>query len=577
MDEEIRSVPEYRGRIKPEFIAKATAAYEKYKADKEVLRQRVCDNARWYKANYWRVINPGTNEPQPATAYIFNAIEHKYADAVDNYPVPNLLEREPSDADTAKTLSKIIPVQLDICGFKQVYKDNWRRKLKYGTAVYGVFYNPARSDIDIQAVDLLNVYCDMYVKDVQSSGFLFITSILDNDILKEDYPKYAALFHGNAQVHTYDAGTQEVTDRTEVVDCYYKKRVGGKMTVHMIKLVDGHVIEATEDIEGYEDGLYEHGLYPVVFDVMYPDETSPFGFGVIDVVKNPQIYIDKLDAIISKNAMIAGKLRFMVKDNGGINENELKDLSQDIIHVAGGVSEDNIRQLQGATLDSFIVNHRQNKINELKEVIGNRDFQQGGTTGGVTAASAISVLQQAGEKLSRAMIDDSYDAYKNIIMMVIELVREFYTEERVFRITNEEGRAEYPSFSAGALRKPIERVDALGFPIEPEYRNVQFDIAIMPQKQNPFSKEANNQTLTTLWQMGFFNPQNIDMSLIVLQALQFDGKDKLVGDLQEYSQRQQQQQMQQAQQARAAQSQPSGGAVRDLGNGMSEIDLNMLG
>ena len=298
---------------------------------------------------------------------------------------------------------------------------------------------------------------------------------------------------------------------------------------------------------------------------MKPEETRPFGFGVVDVVKNPQTYIDKLDAIISKNALIAGKVRFMVKDNGGLNENELKDLSQDIIHVAGGVNEDNIRQLQASTLDAFIVNHRQNKINELKEVIGNRDFQQGGTAGGVTAASAISVLQQAGEKLSRSMIDDSYDAYKKIIVMVIELIREFYTEERIFRITNEKGQPEYQSFSAGQIRQPIERFDALGLPIEPKYRDVLFDIAVVPQKQNPFSKEANNQTITALWQMGLFNPQNLDMTLIVLQALQFDGKDKLVADLQEYSQRMQQTQAQQAQMQQ--------GAVRDLGNGMSEVDL----
>lgn len=568
-DVEYKAVPEYRGNIAPAFIARAKAAYEKYKADKAALVRRVCDDARWYKANYWRTVNPGTNEPQPATAYIFNAIEHKYADAVDNYPVPNLLEREESDAKTAKTLSKVIPVQLDMCGFKSVYKDNWRRKLKYGTAVYGVFYNPARGDIDIQAVDLLNIYCDMYVKDVQSSGFLFITSILDNDLLREDYPEYAALFHGNATVNTYDSNTREIDDRTEVVDCYYKKRVGGKMAVHMMKLAGGHVIEATEDIEGYENGLYEHGLYPVVFDVMYPEETSPFGFGVVDVVKNPQTYIDKLDAIISKNALIAGKVRFMVKDNGGLNENELKDLSQDIIHVAGGVNEDNIRQLQASTLDAFIVNHRQNKINELKEVIGNRDFQQGGTSGGVTAASAISVLQQAGEKLSRSMIDDSYDAYKKIIVMVIELIREFYTEERIFRITNEKGQPEYQPFSAGQIRQPIEQFDALGLPIEPKYRDVLFDIAVVPQKQNPFSKEANNQTITALWQMGMFNPQNLDMALIVLQALQFDGKDKLVADLQEYSQRMQQTQAQQAQMQQ--------GAVRDLGNGFSEVDLSQIG
>ena len=41
----------------------------------------------------------------------------------------------------------------------------------------------------------------------------------------------------------------------------------------------------------------------------------------------------------------------------------------------------------------------QGKIEELKETSGNRDFSQGSTASGVTAASAIAALQEAGSKL----------------------------------------------------------------------------------------------------------------------------------------------------------------------------------
>ena len=66
--------------------------------------------------------------------------------------------------------------------------------------------------------------------------------------------------------------------------------------------------------------------------------------------------------------MISGKTRFMIKDNGGMNEYELTDLTKDVIHVAGSVGEENIRELQAKPLHSFIIQHRQNKIDELKEV-----------------------------------------------------------------------------------------------------------------------------------------------------------------------------------------------------------------
>ena len=194
---------------------------------------------------------------------------------------------------------------------------------------------------------------------------------------------YADKFCGDTalEAQTYDdmegASPDDVLkDKSLIIDCYYKKQRGNRQTVELIK-------------------------FPFVMDVLYPDEDSPVGFGLVDIIKNPQMYIDKMDAIISKNAMISGKTRFMIKDNGGLNEYELTDLSKDIIHVAGSVSDENIRELQAKPLHGFIIQHRRNKIDELKEISGNLEFQQGNVTGGVTAYSAIVALQQAGEKLSR--------------------------------------------------------------------------------------------------------------------------------------------------------------------------------
>lgn len=552
MDNEREIVP-YHGKLDAGFIAKARRMYDKYKADKEALHKRIIQNNIWYKAQYGKMLNPVTNQTEPATGFIFSAIENKYADAIDNFPVPNLLEREPSDTQTAKILSKIIPVQLDMSDFKKAYKDNWRRKLKHGTAVYGVFYNEDKDDIDIRAIELMNIYCDMHVRDVQESQFLFIVNAVENDILRETYPEFKPLFTGDADIQSY-SGTHRVEDRTEIIDCYYKKTDG---TLHMFKFAGTTVIDATEDMEGYENGLYEHGMYPVIFDVLYPEEDCPFGFGIVDAIRNPQQYIDRLDGIIIKNAMLSGHQRYLIKDHGSINEEEFKDYSSDIIHVTGSIDDTHIRSLQANSLPHQVLEHRLEKINELKEVIGNRDIQQGGTQNGVTAASGITAMQQAGQKLSRAIIDDSFDAYKAIVIMVIDLMREFYTEERIYRVTNEIGRTDFAAFNNSLLMKQVETRDALGFITDVEYKRTEFDIDVIPQRENPFSKESNNQTILSLWQGGFFNPQNFEVSIIALQCMNFDGRDKLIGQIQELMQRQQQQQamMQQAQQAMMQQSQ----------------------
>lgn len=522
---------EYKGKIKKEFIDKALNCLSRYKSDKEDLKKRVIYNTKWYKANYSRIVDKD-NQTKPASSYIFSAIENKYADAVDNYPAPNITEREPSDEEAAQLLTKILPTEFDIAGFKRVYKDNARRKLRHGTSIFGIFYNAEKNGLEITAVDILNIYCDMHIKNVQDSQFLFITSCIDNEILKEDYPKCAEFFDGDAAIESY-SGSYTLEGRTEITDCYYKKPDG---TLHMMKLVGDVVIEATEDIKGYETGLYAHGQYPVVFDVMYPEDDCPFGFGVIDVVQNIQEYIDRLDGAIIKNALLQSQSRYIVKENSGIKISELLDITKDVITATGDISDNAVRALTYEPISEYTLTHRDTKISELKEIIGNRDFQQGGTSGGVTAASAITVLQSAGEKLSRAMCDDSYDSYKQVVIQAIELIREFYDEEKVYRIVNENGTKEYKNFSNKQLLRYEGGFDALGLPIDDEYKRVEFDIEIIPQRENPFSKESNNQTMMTLWNSGVLIADNVKSgaSSIILQAMNFDGKEKILSLIEGY-------------------------------------------
>ncbi len=511
----------YTGNIKPEFFSLMTEEFRRYREHKKLFDRRIIENNRWFKSRYQ---GDQTGEmPAPTTPYLFNAIANKHADAMDNYPSPNVLERKEENRELAETFTRILPIQLDLCNFRRTYSRAWWYKLKNGAACYGVFFNPrlrsGMGEIDIRKIDLLNLFWEPGVTDIQESRFLFLTALCDAEELKDQYPHIREWISGesNLEIQTYDdmqnTSGQDIThNKVLVVDCYYKKQRGEKQTLELIKFCGNQILDASED-RG-DSGIYAHGKYPFVLDVMYPDEDSPVGFGLVDIVKSPQLYIDRLDALISRNALISGKTRFMVKDNGGLNEYELSDLSKDIIHVAGSVGDENIRELQARPLHSFIIQHRQNKIEELKEVAGNRDFQQGQTAGGVTAYSAIVALQQAGEKLSRDMIAEGYNAYKEVILLCIELMRQFYDSPRSYRVENSDGKSSYIQFSNDALGKGD--------------RCVELDVAVSAEKNNPYSRLAQNQTLTELWKLGVFQPQMADAAALLIEGMHLDGKEKLL-------------------------------------------------
>ena len=514
-------------------VAQAAQLLQRYKAGKTALDRRLVDNELWFRMGHWKnyrnPMMPG--KPQPSSGWLFNSIANKHADAMDNYPEPNVLPRAADDEQTARALSSVLPVVLEQADYEQVYSDSWWRKLKQGTGVTGIFWDPEKhggvGDIAVRSVNLLMLYWEPGVEDIQSSPDFFSLSLEDTAQLTARYPQLAGHSAGVVDVPRYlhedspDAGTKSV-----VVDWYYKRPdQTGRMVLHYCKFCNGVVLYATQnDPRWAQRGLYDHGQYPFVFDPLFVEEDSPAGFGYIDVMKDCQTAIDKMNHAMDENVLLAAKQRYVLSDTAGVNEEELADLSRDIVHVAGRLNEDSFRPLQTAGLQGNSLSYRNSRIEELKEISGNRDMTQGGTTGGVTAASAIAALQEAGSKLSRDMLKSAYRAFAKQCYLIIELMRQFYDEQRVFRIVGQSGETQFLPFSAQALRP--QPVDAVGG-VELGSREPIFDIVVSAAKKSTFSRLSQNETAKECYQLGFFDPRNADAALAALEMMDFEGIEKV--------------------------------------------------
>ena len=527
---------EYESRTLPvgeAEVAQAAQTLQRYKAGKAALDRRLVDNELWFRMGHWKNYrNPMmTGKPQPSSGWLFNSIANKHADAMDNYPEPMVLPRAADDQETAQTLSSVLPVVLEQADYEQVYSDSWWRKLKQGTGVTGIFWDPEKrggaGDIAIRSVNLLMLYWEPGVEDIQSSPDFFSLSMEDTARLTAQYPQLEGHTAGVLDVPRYiheeglDTGTKSV-----VVDWYYKRPdQNGRMVLHYCKFCNGVVLYATQnDPRWAQRGLYDHGQYPFVFDPLFVEEDSPAGFGYIDVMKDCQTAIDKMNHAMDENVLLAAKQRYVLSDTAGVNEEELADLGRDIVHVAGRLNEDSFRPLQTAGLQGNSLSYRNSRIDELKEISGNRDMTQGGTTGGVTAASAIAALQEAGSKLSRDMLKSAYRAFAKECYLILELMRQFYDEQRVFRIVGAGGETEFLPFSAQSLR-PQPRQAVCG--VELGSREPIFDIVVNAAKKSTFSRLSQNETAKECYQLGFFDPRNADAALAALEMMDFEGIEKV--------------------------------------------------
>lgn len=539
-------------------IKNAREILQKYKSGRQHLEDRIVKNELWWKKRHWQLLRNKDNadDPKPASGWLFNTIISKHADFMDNFPDSDILPREPGDVEEATRLSSIIPVVMDQVGYRNVFSDEVWYKLKHGTGVFGVYWDSTAlnglGDISIKNVDLLSIFWEPGITDIQKSRNVFTVELVDNDVLVEQYPEVKDKLKGVGasnvrKQYIYDDKV-DTTGKSAVIDWYYKK--GGKL--HYVKFVDEIVLYATENdterpqaqrvvadpytgepvIEQYdsglsmaERGLYDHGKYPFVFDTLFPETGMLAGFGFVDICKDAQMSIDVYNNCFEKNVQYMTSPRYFIRNDGGINEQEFANPNNLLIHTDTNLGQDSVRVVDTPNLiNSNYISILEYKITEMKETAGNRDATNGGTSTGVTAASAIAAMQESSGKTSRDQINTTFEAHKQVVSFVIELIRQFYDMPRQFRIVGEGGQAQFTEYSNAGLQ-PQEQGSEFG--VDMGYRLPVFDVKVEAEKSSSYSRLSQNEMALQFYNAGFFNPQYADQALACIGMMDFQGKTEI--------------------------------------------------
>ena len=396
-------------------VRAAAETLRRYRNGKAALERRIIENEEFWRLRHWEHIpERGTTPLKTRSAWLVNVLLSKHADAMDAFPEPSCLPRAADDEAEAATLSAVVPVILAQNDFERTWSDNWWKKLKAGVAFYGVFWDRGacggRGDVAVTRVDPLSLYWEPGIDDLQQSRNLFLVELADNGRLVERWPQLKGKLGGSGfQTARYLCDESlDVSGKSPVIDWYYKKREGGKDVLHYVKFVGEEVLFATENDPACRDGLYAHGLYPFFADVLFPEEGTPAGYGYIDLCKDAQRQIDLMNNAIVANCVAAATPRWLKRGDDGINEEEYADWTRPFVHVQGSIEDSALRPIPVSPLSGNYLNVLSAKINEMKETSGNRDVNNGGVGGGVTAAAAIAAMQESSGKLSRDQIQNSY-------------------------------------------------------------------------------------------------------------------------------------------------------------------------
>lgn len=529
-------------------LENARRTLEEFRSAKASLNEEIKRNEQWYRRRHMMMAKTGRKntasgyggdsvtervmgeDVEASSAYLFNAIQNFHADAMDNYPRANVLARSGEDMAEAAKLSHILPALHDRIGLERTYdRVMWCKGIQ-GWGVYSVLWDKTADfgagEISVKKVKLLNLYWDQEVEDLQESSDVFYVHQKRRSELKRAYPKVDFDRLG-AEDKDYERQTgnprNATSDKLDVVDWYYKKTIeSGRTVLHYCKFCGDVILYATEnDPVLAHRGLYDHGMYPFIPDVLYPLEGQVAGFGKVSVGSNTQAYVDILSQAIVEMALWSCRPRYFEKEGTGLSDTDFLDTSKQIIKVSGDL--EGIQPMQMPRLDGNIINLRDGLINILNDNTNARSVATGSVSGGVTSASGLAILDQNQGKTGRDANRESFRAFREIVQMEIELIRQFYTDDHYFRVMDQiTGETQYLAINnRGLLGKTDLR--STGVKAHP-----LFDLEITTEKANAYTRMANNELILSFFNARFFDPSMGREALACLKLMDFDRKEELI-------------------------------------------------
>ena len=545
-------------KIDDKAVRKASEILRKYKEGKARLEQKIIANEQFWKLRQWNYMNDDNADFKPATAWLWSCIQSRYSDAMDSYPTCNFQPRQQDDKAEAQKLSAIVPIILEHNRYEDVYSDFVWYVLKNGGGVQGVFWDGSKhnglGDITVKKIDLINLFWEPGITDIQESRNIFNTELVANDILEQRYPQCVGKLGSKGITlakYLYDDNV-DTSDKSVVVDWYYHTYVKGKKTLQYVKYVNDVVLYATEnELVGKEKvtvdpetgipltipleaplaerGLYDHAMYPFVSMALYPVEGSICGYGLTDIGRDTQIQIDQLNKAIVDNALEGASPRYFVRDDGTVNLKEFNDKSKKFVRVEGNIGEESMRPIDYKALNGVYMNFLTQKIDELKYVTSNQDVNNGSAPSGVTSASGIAALQETSGKNARSSNKTFHRAFREVCYQILELIRQFYDVPRTFRINPDGMQEQFVSYDNSGLKGQPQMTMGMDMGL----RIPEFDIDITSEKANPYKKMEINDLALNFYNLGFFNPQMSDQALACLNMMDFNKKEEVMQKISE--------------------------------------------
>lgn len=256
-------------------------------------------------------------------------------------------------------------------------------------------------------------------------------------------------------------------------------------------------------VQGYEGWPYSHEMFPFAKFDHIPTGKFYYASSIEDLVPLQKEYNRTRGQIIeAKNRMAKPQ---MAAQRGAVDASKITSEPGLLIEYTPGFEAPTPVPLQD--LPSYVIQEQDRLVNDWQDIAGIHEVSQGEVPPGVTAATAISYLQERDESKLTPTFDSLEEGLQKIARMGLTYVKDYWTTERTVKTTGEQSYFDVLTFKGSDLRGNT-------------------DIRIESGSSLPVSKSAKQALIMDLMKMGFIPPEK------GLQVMDMGGISKLYEQVQ---------------------------------------------
>lgn len=469
--------------------------YQIFKSARQTMESIWRQEQRFYMGDHWRGLRTeavSKLRPDAVENITFSQIESIVGKLTGWMPYPDFEAMEPSDEEKARDLNDFMPYELRQIKFRHKHIRAVRRCVIHGPLIYKTIFDPTieggrgmrryTGRNDILPVDLGSFFPDPRISDfiyLQDMSAIIIHTRKPLEYFKKRWPGQGSkVMQDNAgaeaeifSTDVYDghggepSSSTQVNDKTAgLIEYWYRglpKQVSEEDKALFTDLANEKLAQGIDPSEmmakaaGSMEGvhciyvstsgvflehkayMYDHGQYPFTARTLYPEEGNPWGKGFMRDMIKPQIFKNKYSEIAIETMAKQGGSGIMYEE-GAITKprtwQEQRGLPGAMLPVATG-RMNAVKELQGVNVPGTIFNSLSYYDEMLQKIPGVFDSANGASNSNVTSGEqAKALIAAAGTRLN-TVSDLISEALEDVFAQYVELIAQFYTEERIARVT----------------------------------------------------------------------------------------------------------------------------------------------